>query len=240
MRNALPVLLVMMVLPVVGFAQPGVAAVCDYLPPSGERYYVTLFGGQGDLFRPRTAHTWATFVRTVVTSAGETIVSEDTISWLPATLNVRPWALRAETGANLTLQRTFDFMGSQPQWRQRVAVWGPYEITADRYAQAMAQKTLLESGAIRYHSLGLFGRKADVMHCIDGVTRIDAEWERKADPSRWYGEAGTAQAVRAAVRSGVILNPTVTHDWIIQTINPTGYKLTPRNLNGRPLLGIIR
>lgn len=238
MRNSLLALLVMTVLPVVGSAQPGVAAVCDYIPSGSERYYVTLFGGQGDLFRPRTAHTWATFVRTAATPAGETVVSEDTISWLPATLNVRPWALFAEVGTNLTLQQTFDFMGSHR--RQRVAVWGPYEITADRYAQALTQKALLESGVVRYHSLGLFGRKANVMHCIDGVTRTDAEWERKADPSRWYGEAGTGQAVRAAVRSGVILNPTVTHDWIIQAINPTGFKLTPRNLNGRPFLGIAR
>lgn len=238
MRFALPTLL-LTILPVVASAQPGVAAVADCLPTAqGERYFVTLFGGQGDLFRPRTAHTWATFVRTAVTPAGEVVVGEDTISWLPATLNVRPWALRAETGVNLTLQQTFDFMGSHR--RQRVAVFGPYEITAERYAQAMAQKALLESGAIRYHSLGLFGRKSDVMHCIDGVTRIDPVWERKADPSRWYGEAGTGQATRAAVRSGYILNPTVTHDWIIHAINPTGYKLTPRQLNGRPLLGIIR
>lgn len=216
------------------FAQPPAPVV---LLGGGERYFVTLFGGQGDLFRPRTAHTWATFVRTFVTPAGEVVVGEDTISWLPATLNVRPWALRSETGVNLTLQQTFDFMGSHR--RQRVTVWGPYEITAERYAQAMAQKALLESGAVRYHSLGLIGQRADVMHCIDGVTRTDPMWERKADPSRWFGEAGTAQATRAAVRSGFILNPAVTHDWIIPAINPTGYKLSPRNLNGRPLLGII-
>lgn len=239
MRHALLALLVVTVLPVIGAAQPGVAAVAQYVPLScGERYFVTLFGGQGDLLRPRTAHTWATFVRTAVAAGGEQVVAEDTISWLPATLNVRPWALFSETGVNLTLQQTFDFMGQN--WRQRVVVWGPYEITAERYQQAMVQKALLESGAIRYHSLGLFGRKADVMHCIDGVTRIDAEWEKKANPSRWYGEAGTGQAVRAAVRSGFILNPTVTHEWLIHAINPTGYKLTPRNLNGRPLLGIIR
>jgi hypothetical protein len=239
MRHTILALLLLTVLPVVASAQPGVAAVADCLPPApSERYYVTLFGGQGDVFRPRTAHTWATFVRTAVTPAGERVVGEDTISWLPATLNVRPWAVFSEPGVNLTLQQTFDFMGSYR--RQRVAVWGPYEITAERYAQAMGQKALLESGAVRYHALGLFGRKADVMHCIDGVTRTDPAWERKADPSRWFGEAGTAQATRAAVRSGFILNPTVTHDWIVRAVNPTGYKLTPRTLNGRPLLGVVR
>jgi hypothetical protein len=238
MRVILPALIILTAVPVIASAQPGVAAVADRLPTQGERYYVTLFGGQGDLFRPRSAHTWATFVRTAVTPAGEWVVGEDTISWLPATLSVRPLALSSEPGVNLTLLQTFNFMGGDR--RQRVAVWGPYEITAERYAQAIAQKALLESGAIRYHALGLLGRKADVMHCIDGVTRIDPVWEKKDNPSRWFGEAGTAQSVRSAVRSGFILHPTVTHDWIIAAINPTAYKLTPRSLNGRPLLGIVR
>lgn len=239
MRFMLPAILAMTVLPVVGFAQPGVAVVGNYLPHgSTERYYVTLFGGQGNLFQPRTAHTWATFSRTASTPSGEQVVSEDTISWLPATLNVRPWALMAETGRNLTLQETFAFMGQHP--RRRVAAFGPYEITAERYAQAMAQKALLESGAIRYHSLGLFGRRSDVMHCIDGVTRTDPSWERKADPSRWFGEAGTGQATRAAVRSGFILNPTVTHPWLLHAMNPTGYKLVVRDLGERPLIGKVR
>lgn len=238
MRHVLYVVLVVTVLPVVASAQPGVAVVRDFSPATAERYYVTLFGGQGDLFRPRTAHTWATFVRTTATPSGEQVVGEDTISWLPATLDVRPWALRAETGVNLTLQQTFDFMGSHR--RQRVVAFGPYEITAERYAQAMAQKALLESGAIRYHSLGQFGRKPDVMHCVDGVTRIDPEWERKDSPSRWFGEAATGQATRSAVRSGFLLNPTVTHPWLLHELNPTGYKLTVRSLGSRPLIGATR
>lgn len=224
-RPLAPALLALLALALTATAQ----APCG---PS-ERYYVTVFGGQGDLFRPRTAHTWATFARTAVTPAGEQVVSVDTISWLPATLNVRPWALRAEPGVNLTLEETFAFMGSHR--RQRVTAWGPYEITADRYQQALAQKALLESGAVRYHSLGLFGRKSDVLHCIDGVTRTDPVWERKANPSYWFGEAGTAQAVRAAVRSGVILNPSVTHPWLLHRINTTGYELVPRRLG--PIYG---
>ena len=121
MRHVLPALLVVSVLPVVAAAQPGVAVVRDFTSPCSARYYVTLFGGQGDLFRPRTAHTWATFVSTTSTTSGERVLAEDTISWLPATLHVRPWAIRAETGVNLTLQQTFDFMGSHH--RKRVVAW---------------------------------------------------------------------------------------------------------------------
>ena len=238
MRHVLLAVLVVTVFPLVAAAQPGVAVVRDFRPACSERYYVTLFGGQGDLFRPRTAHTWATFVRTAVDPSGERVVAEDTISWLPATLNVRPFALCAERGVNLTLRQTFAFMGTHR--RQRVSAWGPYEITADRYSQAMSQKALLESGAIQYHSLGLLGRRPDVNHCIDGVTQIDPLWERNANPSWWFGEAGTSQATRAAVRSGFILNPTVTHPWLLHEINPTGYKMTVRSLGSRPLVGVAR
>jgi hypothetical protein len=223
--------LTLTLLPAVAPAQTP-APVVPLNCPTAERYYVTLFGGQGDLLRPRTAHTWATFHHTVLTPDGERVVSEDTISWLPATLNVRPWALRAEPGVNLTLQQTFDFMGSHR--RQRVTAWGPYEITAERHTQAMAQKARLESGAIRYHSLGLLGRRPDVLHCIDGVTQTDPRWERSSNPSWWFGEVGTAQAARAAVRSGFLLNPTVTHDWLIHEMNPTGYKLRVRTLGTGP------
>jgi hypothetical protein len=226
-RSFLFALLVVPILPAVAVAQPGYAVVTPNCSPA-ERYYVTLFGGQGDFLRPRTAHTWATFVRTAATPAGEQVVSVDTISWLPATLNVRPWALRAETGVNLTLEQSLEFMAGRP--RSRVAAFGPYEITADRYQQALAQKTLLESGAIKYHSLGLFGRRSDVMHCIDGVTRIDARWEDEASPSRWYGVTGTRQAARAAARSGVILNPSVTHPWLLHRLNTDGYDLKARRL----------
>lgn len=227
MRSILLALLVVPILPAMAAAQPAVATVTPTCQPT-ERYYVTLFGGQGDLLRPRTAHTWATFVRTVSTSAGEQVLNVDTISWLPATLNVRPWALRAETGVNLTLDQTLEVMASHR--RSRVAAFGPYEITADRYQQALAQKALLESGVIKYHSLGLFGRRNDVMHCIDGVTRTDPVWEEYSNPSQWYGVTGTRQATRAAARSGVLLNPSVTHPWVLHQINTGGYDVKARHL----------
>jgi hypothetical protein len=226
----LTVLVVALVPAAVSAQQP--APVVPLNCPTAERYYVTIFGGQGDLLRPRTAHTWATFHHTLATDSGERVLSEDTISWLPATLNVRPWALCSETGVNLTLQQTFDFMGSHR--RQRVTAWGPYEITAERYAQAKAQKALLESGVIKYHSLGLLGRRPDVLHCIDGVTQVDRAWEKAANPSWWYGEAGTAQAVRAGVRSGYILNPYLAHDWLLTEMNPTGYRLAVRTYGQGP------
>lgn len=204
------------------------AAAADPTPAAGERYYFVLFGGQGDVFRPRTAHTWATFVRTACTSAGEQVVAADTISWLPATLRVRPLARYEETGVNLPLDETMARMAGGR--RSRVAVFGPYEVSAAVYQQALAQKALLESGAIRYHSLGLHGRRADVMHCVDGVTRMDAAWEDAASPSYWYGAVATAQAARAAVKTGIVPDPATTYPWLLPALNPQNYRLVPRTV----------
>jgi hypothetical protein len=209
------------------------ALVAVAQPSGGDRYYVLLFGGQGDLLRPRTAHTWATFVRTTPAADGTTTVEAHTISWLPATLKIRPFALMAEKGVNLTLDQTLDFIDSHP--RTRVAVWGPYEIPVERFEQALRQKELLESGSIRYHSLGLLGRKQDVMHCIDGVTRTDPTWERAANPSRWFGEGGTSQAVRAGVRSGFIPSPAKTDEWLIPEVNTGGHALVHRRTYLNPI-----
>jgi hypothetical protein len=167
----------------------------------GDRYTVTLYGGHASVFRPRTGHTWAVFTHTSPAADGQPAVAETfVISWMPATLNIRPFALHPETGVNLTHDQTMAFMtsGRRPQ----VEAFGPFEITADRFAQGQAQKAWLESGAIKYHGLGMFGRRGDVMHCIDAVTRTDPEWERRASPSVANGVLGTFQAVRAMDHSG--------------------------------------
>ena len=55
-------------------------------PPA--RYYLLLFGGQGNILRPRTAHTWATYVRAEPRPDGTVALNPFTISWLPATLTI--------------------------------------------------------------------------------------------------------------------------------------------------------
>src|SRR5262245_28661533 len=81
-------------------------------PVTGERFYIALFGAQSVPLRTRNTHTWATFVRTAVTPIGEFPIAVDTISWLPASLSIRPLALRREPGANLTLDQTFQWVAS--------------------------------------------------------------------------------------------------------------------------------
>ena len=69
------------------------------IAPQGERFYIIVFGSQSTPRRPKYTHTWATVVRvTGADSPGEPAVEEHTISWMPATLNIRPLARIPETG----------------------------------------------------------------------------------------------------------------------------------------------
>ena len=63
--------------------------------PPPARYFFILYGGQSLPFKPRTAHTWATFVKATPDAAGVIGVESFTISWLPAEGEVKPWKLRA-------------------------------------------------------------------------------------------------------------------------------------------------
>src|SRR6516165_10764118 len=75
-------------------------------PPPGERYYVFLFGSQDRTRRPAYTHTWATAVRAVDQPAGPPVLEMNTISWMPATLEINTLSRRVEPGVNLTLDES--------------------------------------------------------------------------------------------------------------------------------------
>src|SRR5262249_23002992 len=75
--------------------------------PPGERYYMIVFGSQSVPLRPKYTHTWATAVR-VVDQGPDTapLIDHYTISWMPATLDIRPWRFSVEPGTNLDLHQS--------------------------------------------------------------------------------------------------------------------------------------
>ncbi len=81
-------------------------------PPSttraGEAYYVMVFGSESHPKQLRYTHTWATFIKATgeCSDPNAYALEYNTISWLPATLEVkvlRPWP---EPGVNLNLYQT--------------------------------------------------------------------------------------------------------------------------------------
>src|SRR5262245_20398239 len=91
--------------------------------PPGERYFILIFGSQSVPKEAKYTHTWGSIVKVTGCGSGTPTVEEQTISWMPASLEIRPASLRVEPGANLTLNFTIEEM---LRHEERVSVWGPY------------------------------------------------------------------------------------------------------------------
>jgi hypothetical protein len=189
-----------------------------------ERYYITVFGGQSVPYRTQQTHTWATFARTVIGPDGERPVEVQTISWMPATMRIRPLALRPEPGVNLTLSQTYAWMASVGG---RVSVWGPYELTADQYMRYMERKEELDLGEIAYRALGGLRKDAPVSNCGQSFSRASRRLAREyEEPTPAPGINGTSVLVKRYIDSGVF--PPTQHLWLLPLIGADQYPTTHR------------
>ena len=192
-------------------------------PP--ERYYMILFGTQSVPIKVPLTHTFATFVRTEVLPVGERVVAVDTVSWMPATLKIRPFAVFPEPGVNLTLQQTFDWIAT---FNGRVSKWGPYEIDADRYARFIARKQDLER-EFQYRAVGAITRNDKISNCGQSFARSSPIVGRRyLQPTPSPGENGTSDLARRYLRVGALQGNGATHDWLIPVIQADVYPSTTR------------
>src|SRR4051812_13150995 len=129
---------------VVSLASSSVAAA--------ERYYVLVFGSQSHPKLLRNTHTWATFVRAVGEGPDRSgwAVEQHTISWLPATLDVRVFRPYPEPGINLDLYQT---IGAVRGHNEHITLWGPFVITPDPYQRSLQIHQILQSGAVQYRAI---------------------------------------------------------------------------------------
>lgn len=185
------------------------------------RYYFVLFAGQSVPFVPRTAHTWATFVKATPLADGTTLLEPITISWLPGDGDVKPQKPRAVAGKNHSLEETFAVMAGH---RAQVSYWGPFEIDAERYERAAEQLRWLESGGVRYRVFDTFRRKKHVAHCVHAVTYADPVLARHFQPVLRVGEPGTSNLAAKYAKSGAFVGGSTTHDWVaaVLGIDQTG------------------
>ncbi|MBA4019683.1 MAG: hypothetical protein C0483_21170 [Pirellula sp.] len=141
-----------------------------------ERYFVIVFSYQDADNHVLKSHTFATFIK--ASNLGESAahsqqarLESQTISWLPAkfadTLHL---SFFPTAGKNFTLGETLKFAR---QLDVQVRHWGPLEIDAQLYHQAMLRSEQLASGEVRYQiydsSKPRTKRAANVVHCIDAV-----------------------------------------------------------------------
>lgn len=206
-----------------------VATALAASPPPGTatdsaRYYFTLFAGQSVPFRPRTAHTWATWTKVTDTPAG-LVVEPVTISWLPVNGRVRPFWPFAVPGRNFSLDETYALMA---RYNARVSRWGPYEVTALQYEMARQQAAFLESGAVRYRVFDSFNTNRYVINCVHAVTHASPYIGNRIQPVIRVGEPGTSRLAAIYLRRGALIGYPVREDWVHVLSGGDRYPTVPR------------
>jgi hypothetical protein len=201
-------ILLLLLLPSVAFAQ--------------ESHYVTVFGSGSNPLRFKHTHTFATFTKVTESPSGQ-VIENHTISWMPATLNIRPFALRPEPGVNLTQDQSFQWAESHGL---RTSVWGPYNITPERYEALLVRETNLESGRFRYRAIGGFTKSSTVSNCGQSFTRAVVVGQRYLQPTPLPGEQGTSLLVERGFNTAP--HPVSEHPELLPSILAPGHEAVPR------------
>jgi len=184
-------------------------------PRPREHFYITVFGSQSTPRIPRRTHSWATVLHVVDQAEGRPpLVETHTISWYPASLEIRPWTFRTEPGVNLDLQGTLQHVCANGE---HVTQWGPYECRPNLYYRFLMQKEFLESGRVGYQCIDTVGeaaRTGNGCDCIHAMTDMDPEFSRNRYPLIRYGDSASRFVVREIRRRDVLINPRQAHAWL--------------------------
>jgi hypothetical protein len=191
------------------------------VPAQADTFFVTVFGAQRPVIKlARHSHSFATFVRVYPNGCA----ADFTISWLPATGNVRPFALKPEPGRNFSLVETFQLCADNGMG---VAAWGPYQIHPDLWNRALAQKSRLDSGQVLYKAFDYGSPNGQVSNCIHAIEFMARPPDQKVPsvivaPANW-GESGSYW-VALTLRPWFVA-PCQTHPWLLPMIglNPNAF-----------------
>jgi hypothetical protein len=203
---------------------PWMARAAEPATPAG-KYYITIFGSWSEPYKLKYCHTWATAVHIYPDATGAMIADMHTNSWMPASLQVRPFALKPEPGVNLTLDATLAWVKS---YDGRVGIWGPYEITADTYVKFVERKDLMDSGTMLYRASGGYTRYGNINNCGQSYTRNMPNIGRvHIQPTPAPGHFGTERLVERMVRSSLIVKPESSHPEVLRIIHSSLADVSP-------------
>jgi hypothetical protein len=198
--------------------------------PPGERYFLLIFGSESTPKKPKYTHSWATVVRVVESADAPPAVEPHTISWMPATLDIRPLSPRVERGTNLEMHFTIQEMLRNGE---QVAMWGPYEVGPGLYQRFLVQKQFLESGQVGYQCIDSFGEAAWTgrgCDCIHAVTDMDPLYDRTRYPLSFFGQAASRHIVRQISQRPIIIRPGQCNDWLIPRLGLDQYPIDRQQL----------
>jgi hypothetical protein len=210
---------------------PRQAAAVPAVP--GERYFVVIFGSQSTPKLPRYTHSWATVAKVSGCGGPGTLtVEEQTISWMPASLDIRPWSCCVEPGTNLPLHCTIEELLRHDE---HIAVWGPYEVGPGLAYRFGVQKAFMESGRVGYQCVDSLGeaRTGAGCNCIHALTDMDPLFGRTQYPLAYFGESASLNVVRQLHTRPIILCPEAGHGWLLPLLGLDRYPIERRQYHGR-------
>lgn len=215
-------------------ARISVAEAAQIQSVQGERFYLILFGSHDLARRPANTHTWATLVKaTEQPNCVAPTLEVHTISWLPTTLDIHPLRFRIEPGTNVDLHKTIQ---NSLRTNQRIAMWGPYEVSHSLAYRFLTQKDFLEGGMVGYQCVDNIGEAARTglgCDCIHAITDMDPVYPRWRYPLFFYGQSATEHLVRRLMHSPIFINAPLTHDWLITPLGLDAYPIVQRIYRGR-------
>jgi hypothetical protein len=197
-----------------------------------DAFFVVVFGSERPVIKaPRYSHTFATFIHL----RPDGLIEQFTISWLPVTDNLRPYAVLPEIGRNFTLVETLRWADEN---RLATARWGPYQIDPDLWNRALWQKQRLDSGQVLYQSLDSGSPTGEVSNCLHAVAYMA---RNPGDNRSWifvfpagWGQSGSYW-VALTLRPWYI-EPCRTHEWIMPYLglNPDAFLVNRLDHNPSP------
>jgi len=175
-----------------------------------DNYYMLVFAHQSNERQPRFSHTFATFVKATGEGAAQekSKLEAHTISWLPASLDIRVLRRRPEPGTNLDLKGSLEFARSQGT---TVFMWGPYRIKKELYDRAVQRIGQLNEGAFQYKAIDQRFRTSGVINCIHAVSDLDSD-QGYLHVGTEHGAAASSLVVRHLDRW--IIRSDELHDWV--------------------------
>ncbi|MGF1578279.1 MAG: hypothetical protein ACFCD0_02825 [Gemmataceae bacterium] len=189
-----------------------------------EHYYFLLFTAQSEPKIPRLTHTFATAIKVQHDPKTNkcTHFVASTISWLPASLIIRPWALRAEKGHNFTLKETL----CNSLKTQRVSMYGPFEIPAWFYRRFVRQVVHLDGNSVLYRAVDPYFNPK-ISDCMHGVTDIIPGRGRIEYPHIYYGDLSGPRIMEKLYHKQIILS-SGDHSWLLPLLKLDRYPLIRR------------
>lgn len=188
-----------------------------------EHYFLLIFGSQSSPKVLRRTHTWATFVKAVGEGPdlSNYALEVHTISWLPASLDVKVWRPWPEKGVNFSLEQTLDFIYGQGE---SVTMWGPFVIGKPIYERALRLRQIVESGTAQYRAISN-GRDMLISDCIHAVAAVDPVFGRNHFRLIRIGKPASRYIARQIMKRSLFDQYRYDNSWLVARMGLCRYPI---------------